>query len=463
MSNEQYEFGTLIWADFGFNSDDDGKEHPAIVLVDRGAQLVVLSGTSWGIPEHLFIRNENFTFYSLNPHDLPFMKNGLTQETFFDLTRGPFLISKDIISRISEVLDSSSIDDLMGRTAIKLFFSGSFSSDVALKNKIVCWREEVDDSLRLDELRFAIVLGKMKSGRLKVLSELKPDEKVKNHLYLNKDIPVEDLQELLFHSVPSFLEKEKVCFISGILKPDHLNLIKKLPIIKVNSRKQKFNPEEEDFQLGDIICAKDKKTSSFENPLMVVGMDNSHSLLVVRAKQQKRRLSPYIECREELPGFAKSIEFNLKMEPFWLRINKIKYKFEKSKLSPERKDFIEAVPTIRALINNDINAKKERFQIGDILSGLTDKYDSVRTPLLVVGLDSSGSLFVIKGGTEIPKSSNIESNISLRGIGEKVSFDLKSVPIVLLRYQVRFKFRETTDQFSNYLSKQAIVKNLKSL
>ena len=85
MENGKYELGTLVWIDFDFPDDEKHTFHPAIVLQDQGDKIAVISGSSNNTPEHLVIRNEQFTSFELTPYHLDDNYEFISHTTYFKL------------------------------------------------------------------------------------------------------------------------------------------------------------------------------------------------------------------------------------------------------------------------------------------------------------------------------------------------------------------------------------------
>ena len=82
---------------------------------------------------------------------------------------------------------------------------------------LICWMDEEDSlsNLNLNDLKFAVVVGKFKDSRLKVLAEVTHGEDSENTTVMRDVTPSNDLDELVLNSKPSLLHRDKVCFVIG--------------------------------------------------------------------------------------------------------------------------------------------------------------------------------------------------------------------------------------------------------
>jgi hypothetical protein len=356
MLTEEYKLGQLIWGDFEFPTDEKGKEHPAIVLEDQGDSLAVLSGTSLPIEKEHIIRNESFCCYILNPNEMPYRENGLTQKTYFEFNDNPKPLSKENITRKSEVIDSSSLEELMKQTYLRAwFFENSFCADRYYKGDVICWREDDATFSSIKEIKFAIILARMKNGKLKVIPELESDAKTNNYLYFTENVPVVDVKNLRFQSKPDFLKKEQIILIAEKLKPEQLKLVEDLPYIKANSKKNRFDAKDEEYQIGDILCANCSKIpSSFDDPLLVVGIHSEHLLYVVKGKTKvnsERNIGEF-ENNIELRGFAQKVSFDLSPGTNSAILSKCDVKFKIEESTQEFRKYLSKKLTVKALNSN---------------------------------------------------------------------------------------------------------------
>ena len=184
----------------------------------------MISGSSLGTPDHLVIRNEKFTSFVLSQdmsrtiisqavglEYLTTMKMMMTMTlleddyeelnedyTDYDCTEG-FIsrttyfqldelkaVAKNKIERHCGELDSHSLDILMGRCAMRSCFSHNSIGDEEEIHKwdLICWMDEEDSEIRrylnLNDLKFAVVVGKIKDSRLKILAEVTHGEVSEN-------------------------------------------------------------------------------------------------------------------------------------------------------------------------------------------------------------------------------------------------------------------------------------------
>ena len=328
MASNQYPYGQLIWAIFDFENDEEGDEHPAIVLADQGNNLAVISGTSIEPEDHLFHRHHprEFTHFWLSPHNLPRIKNGLRCKTIFELVVR--FVDKEKVSRVSKILDREDLDELSNRTFIRACFNDQISSNEKLKfGQVICCTE-INGLPRLEYVFPAIFISNMKNGKLKVL---KPSlEMGENHIDLNIQELISDI-DCKFSSKPILIERTQARFLyEEHLRKADLNEINKLPHITVKSKNNNA-AKMGNIRVGDVLCADiygDSRT--IETPMLVVGQTTEGGFdcyHVIKGKLGNRPSSKKI-LNLTLPGFANKVSFDFRDKTCTLSIKMLKYKIK---------------------------------------------------------------------------------------------------------------------------------------
>ena len=344
MTREKYSYGQLIWAVFDFENDEDNAEHPAIVLEDQGDEIAVISGTS--VEPHLFQSNHSvdYSHYWLIPCNLPHMRRGLRQKTFFELgsVRG---VKREKVSRSSEVLDEEHLAKLSDRTFIRAWFSGSESANEELEfGQVICCKK-TNGYPSLENMFVAVIVGKMKSGKLKIL-KMKENNKSGNCIDLDVQEIVSDIDCKTFIAEPILIERELVQFSYGTIANAKYDSIKELPHIKAKTMKNIFNPTQEKYRLGDILCADiDNDSSSIEIPMLVIGEYDEKLLYVIKGENICNPSRNPIKL--ELPGFAKETYFHFKEEAYPLSKKDIKYKIKEA--NPNFSHALSKIPIVKIL------------------------------------------------------------------------------------------------------------------
>ena len=460
MENGTYELGTLVWIDFDFPDDEKHTFHPAIVLQDQGDKIAVISGSSNNTPEHLVIRNEQFTSFELDPSHLDDKYDFISHTTYFKLdeVKG---IKKNMIGRECGILDSDLLNELMQRCAMKSWFSANSIEDCTIKKwTLICWKDEDDPEKRpylmLNELNFAIVLAKMKDGRLKILSEILEDEKPVNMILLKEGLPTNDLDEIAFHSKPSFIPRQKICFLIGEIMGDNLTRLKQLPFLRFNSRKESPNPRSSDYKIGDILCSK----PVLEIPKMVVGLNPNGIPITVSGLTTRKKKPKYVSRQFKIKGFEQKYNFLLDSKPQATSKLDTLLKIQDSTLTQEEIAYLSQEPSIKLNITEIFNPHNDKLNIGDIVCSVISDWKSIRVPWLIVAGDEY-YYYAIEGKTNRFSIKGEYLDLELTGFRSRIYFELTEA-IPLNKFKIKFRHDVIPEDLKMRFLSSNVVKSYKS-
>ena len=463
MREDDFDLGDLVWVDFGFEADEKGTLHPAIVLEQQDEFIAVLSGTSYPTPEHLLIRNEMFTSFEVSQYCIEH-ENARTiiHETYFQLKNVKGVKPDKINSRIGR-LNPDKLEELLARCAMRSWFSGNSIEDCTIKKwTLICWKDEDDPVIRphlmLDELNFAIVVGKMKDGRLKILSEILEDEKPANMISLKEGLPTNDLYEIAFHSNPSFMPRQKICFLIGEIMGDNLTRLKQLPFLRFNSRKDPPNPRSSDYKIGDILCSK----PLFEIPKMVVGLNPNGIPITVSGSTTMKKKPKYVSRQFKVTGFEQKYNFLLDSKPqTTCKLDNL-LKIQDSTLTPEEIAYLSQEPSIKLNTTEIFNPHNENLNIGDIVcSVISSDWKSIRVPWLIVAGDQS-HYYAIEGKTNRISIKGEYLDLQLSGFRSRIYFELTEA-IPLNKFKIKFKHGGIPEDLKMRFLSSNVVKSYESV
>jgi len=461
MEHEVYELGTLIWADFEFPDDEENTDHPAIVLEVQEDEIVVISGSSYNTPDHLFIRNDKFTSFELASYGLEYSHNYISHTTYFKLeeVKG---IKKNMIKRKCGELDANLLNELLQRCAMQSWFSANSIGDCIIKKwTLVCWKDDTNPKTRpfliLDELNFAVVVGKMKDGRLKILSEIVEGEKPDNFISLKDDLPARDLDEIILHSKPSILPREKICFLLGKIIDEDITRLQQLPYFRMKSRKNKSKLDYSLLKIGDIVCNK----PSLEIPKMIVGFNRGGSPITVNGINTMKKKPKYVSRQFKITGFTQKYNFLLDSKLQTTRKQDNLFKIQDCTLTPEEIEYLSQEPSIKLHTTELFNPHEQKFDIGDIVCSETKDWISIRVPWLIVG-DDKYHYYAIAGKENQKTNKAAILGLELKGFRSKIYFELAKV-IPLNKFKIKFKHDVIPAHLKQELLSSNIVKALNSL
>jgi len=460
MRDDYFKLGDLVWVDFEFETDEEGTLHPAIVLEDQGEMIAVLSGTSYLTPEHLLIRNEMFTSFEVSPYCIEHENaKTITHGTYFELKTVKGAKLDKIQSRIGR-LNPDKLDELLARCAMRSWFSANSIEDCVIKKwTLICWKDEDDLEkrryLRLDELNFAIVVGKMKDGRLKILREILEDEKPVNMISFNEGLPTNDLDKIAFHSKPSFMSKEKICFLIGEVSDDNLNRLKQLPFLRFNSLKDRPNPRSSDYKIGDILCSK----PLLEIPKMVVGLNPDGIPITVSGLTTMKEEPKYVSRQFKITGFERKYNFLLDSKP--QTTNKLDnlFKIQDSTLTPKEIEYLSQEPSIKLNSAEIFDPYNDNLNIGDIVCSVISDWKSIRVPWLIVAGDEY-HYYAIEGKTNRNSIKGDYLDLKLSGFSTKIYFKLTEA-MPLNKFKIKFKQGEIPEDMKMRFLSSNVVKSYK--
>ena len=436
MTQDYYEAGTIIWYDFEFNHDEKGTPHPAIVLEDQGDVVAVLSGSSNMEEERYWVRSELFTYIEVSPGDVIGERNSISHTTYFklDKVRGA---TKSKISKKMGQLNDDCLRRLQRRCAIRSWTSANSIGDKQPeKSSLICWMEENNPehraNLALSELKFAVVLGKMKSGRLKVLSEQIRKNDGKNSICLKEDLHLDDVQEITFQSKPSYLAPKDVCFIVGMLSETHQARLEELPYLRIKEAEGGLLSKESELQIGDIVSTE----KSVETPLMVVAFSSTGVPITVRGECLNTKHPKFVPRRFTILGFSPKYHFPLTSKPKLTPIGNLALMLQKSTLKSEELEFLSMEPSIRILNTGQTFNSHDSIGIGSIVRFRDDdeEWDSIRVPWLIVGEDE-GLFYAVRGKKAIHQMEKRAINIHIKSQESSLIFPLTGVPEVVNKHK----------------------------
>ena len=460
MREDDFDLGELIWIDFEFENDEKGTLHPAIVLQDQGDIIAVLSGTSYPTPEHLLVRNEMFTSFEVSPYCIEH-ENARTikHETYFELETVKGVKLDKIQSRIGR-LNPDKLEDLLARCAMRSWFSANSIEDCDIKKwTLICWKDEDDLEkrryLRLDELNFAIVVGKMKDGRLKILPEILEDEKPVNMISFDEGLPTNDLDEIAFHSKPSFMPKEKICFLIGEVSGDNLNRLKQLPFLRFNSLKDLPTPRSSDYKIGDILCSK----PLLEIPKMVVGLNPDGIPITVSGLTTMKEEPKYVPRQFKITGFERKYNFLLDSKPQTTSKLDNLLKIQDSTLTSKEIEYLSQEPSIKLNSAEIFDPYNDNLNIGDIVCSVISDWKSIRVPWLIVAGDEY-YYFAIEGKTNRNSIKGDYLDLKLSGFRGRIYFELTEA-IPLNKFKIKFKQDEIPEDLKMRFLSSNVVKSYK--
>lgn len=437
MIKNYYEAGTIIWYDFEFDDDEKGTTHPAIVLQDQGDVVAVLSGSSNMTAQRYLVRSKSFTYFEVSPGDVNGERNSISHTTYFklDRVRGA---TKSKISKKRGHLNDDCLRRLQRRCAIRSWSSANSIGDERLeKSSLICWMEEIDPErrayLELAELKFAVVLGRMKSGRLKILSEQIHKKDGKNSICLKEDLHLDDVQEITFQSRPSYLTPKDVCFIVGMLSETHQARLEKLPHLRVKEADGGLLSKGSELQIGDIVSTE----KSVETPLMVVAFSSTGVPITVRGECLNTRHPKFVPRRFTIDGFSPKYHFPLTSKPKFTPMGNLALMLQKSTLTSEELEFLSVEPSIRILNNEETFNSHGSISIGSIVNFQDDgeEWDSIRIPWLIVG-EHEGLFFAVRGKKAIHQEEKRAINIQIKSQENSVIFPLNGIPEVVNKHKL---------------------------
>ncbi len=315
MRKYDFDLGDLIWVDFEFEDDEEGTLHPAIVLQCQDEIIAVLSGTSYQTPEHLLVRNKIFTSLEISPDCIEHENTKtIKHETYFQLKIVTVVKSDKVKSRIGR-LNSDKLEELLARCAMRLWFC----SDITEQNNasrwdLICWvKNELDPStdIGLEDLKFGVVVGKLKNGNLRILRECDIRNSSLNSLtFSSPELPLNDIAHLTLESKPTTISLEQVCFVIDRFSESHITIIRELPHIKFSKDdKGELGKPKDSSLVGKVVCLVDNK----EKPFLVVGYDELH-FYAFEGSPKKQSFSKQGFCCD-LPGFQEMIYFDINTTP----------------------------------------------------------------------------------------------------------------------------------------------------
>ena len=315
MREDDFVLGDLIWVDFEFDDDEKDTLHPAIVLEDQGEIIAVLSGTSNQTPEHLIVRNEKFTSFEVSPYCVEENeKRSIRHNTYFKLDYVKGIKANKVKSRIGR-LDQDRLEELLARCAIRSWFSsGRRDQNNPGRWDLICWvlnELDSDSHIGLVDLRFGVVVGNVRNGKLLILRECEsPEDSLNNLLFSSSELPSNDIVDLTFESKPTTISSEQVCFVIDRLPKDSISKIQELPHIKFSKdgKGESGKPYDSSF-IGKIVCLKDNKNK----PFLIVGHDDHHFYAFEGISKNGSSVKRGFSC--DLPGFQDMIHFDVKTTP----------------------------------------------------------------------------------------------------------------------------------------------------
>ena len=315
MREDDFVLGDLIWVDFEFDDDEKGTLHPAIVLEDQGEIIAVLSGTSNQTPEHLVVRNEKFTSFEISPYCLDENeKRSIRHDTYFKLDYVKGVKADKAKSRIGR-LNQDRLEELLARCAIRSWFStGRREQNNPGRWDLICWvKNELDSNshIELVDLKFGVVVGNVRNGKLLILREGESrEDSLTNLFFSSSELPSNDIDGLTFESKPTTISSEQVCFVIDRLPEDNIRKIRELPHIKFlkDDKGELGKPRDSSF-IGKIVCLKDNKNK----PFLVVGHDDYHFYAFEGISKNESFAKQGFS--RDLPGFRDIIHFNINTTP----------------------------------------------------------------------------------------------------------------------------------------------------
>lgn len=436
MTKNYYEAGTIIWYDFEFDHDEKGTTHPAIVLQDQGDVVAVLSGSSNMADQRSWVRSESFTYFEVSPGDVIGEKNSISHTTYFklDRVRGA---TKSKISKKMGQLNDDCLHRLQRRCAIRSWSSANSIGDKRPeKSSLICWMEENDPErrayLELSELKFAVVLGRMKSGRLKILSEQIRKNDGKNSICLKEDLHLDDVQEITFQSKPSYLAPKDVCFIVGRLSETHQSRLEELPHLRVKEADGGLLSNGSEFQIGDIVSTE----KSVETPLMVVAFSSTGVPITVRGECLNTKHPKFVPRRFTIGGFSPKYHFPLTSKPKLTPGGNLALMLQKSNLTSEELEFLSMEPSIRILNTEQTFNSHDSIGIGSIVNFRDDneEWDSIRVPWLIVG-EVEGLFYAVRGKKATHQEQKRAIHIHIKSRENRLIFRLSDVPRVVNKHK----------------------------
>ena len=311
--------------------------------------------------------------------------------------------------------------------------------------------------LMLDELNFAIVVGKMKDGRLKILSEILENEKPINMISLKEGLPTNDLDEIAFHSKPSFMPKEKICFLIGEIMGDNLNRLKQLPYLRFKSRKNLPTPRSSDYKIGDILCSK----PLLEIPKIVVGLNPDGIPITVSGLSTMKKKPKYVSRQFKITGFEQKYNFLLESEPQTARKLDNLFKIQDSTLTPEEIAYLSQEPSVKLNTTEIFNPHDDNLNTGDIICSVTSDWKSIRVPWLIVAGDQY-HYYAIEGKTNRTSIKGEYFDLELSGFRSRIYFELtKAIP--LNKFKIKFKHDTISEDLERRFLSSNVVKSYKSI
>ena len=501
MLDDLYQLGSLVWADFEFPSDEENTLHPGIVLQDQGEKVLVISGSSLGTPDHLVIRNEKFTSFVLSPRHVTYdyfagsrfgifdyneddddddiyceddyeelnedytdydcTEGFISRTTYFQLDELK-AVAKNKIERHCGELDSNSLDILMGRCAMRSCFSHNSIGDEEEIHKwdLICWMDEEDSEMRsylnLNDLKFAVVVGKIKDSRLKILAEVTHGEDSENTTVMRDVTPSNDLDELVLNSKPSILHRDKVCFVIGKITKFERSRLQRSPHLRVKSKQELTVSDSSELKIGDVVCAK----KSPGVPRLIVGMGQNGNPITVKGVKTTNKTGIFVST-QEITGFSHEYKFTLDSEPILTKSRGSLFKLQDSKLLPEQIAYLSCEPSIMLHSAKPFDPDNQILSEGDIVCHKLHDWESIRIPWLIIGGDEH-HYYALEGksfsGAEVTSNLILE----LEGYTSPICFNFERLE-PLNKYKIKFKHSMLPKEKKKILLSSNLYKAYKSV